>query len=288
MDSVRRIEDSIIGPEPSGEYCVDHYNYFGPETTTKGPFITTRWGQLWLFNQYHASAIYGPTIAVVQLMAYYNWPLPMQNYESQSITVFNWPEDRGYVFGPILQMYPEAVERVSRACHKVVNFLLENEGESYGVTVEAIKNTYGEYGYIADKMESYSSSLIRTDLDKARPVLMSGYSSTNWWDGDMGASGWIVDGYKDTYCSYQLVRTWYNAQNEVIDMGYFPVVPTSTKLLHINWGWDGRGDGYFLDGLFAPMQGDSYDFPTLGTTDDHHYRYTVKQLVNYRRQHDPK
>lgn len=36
MDSVRRIEDSIIGPEPSGEYCVDHYNYFGPETTTKG------------------------------------------------------------------------------------------------------------------------------------------------------------------------------------------------------------------------------------------------------------
>lgn len=152
MDSVRRIEDSIIGPEPSGEYCVDHYNYFGPETTTKGPFITTRWGQLWLFNQYHASAIYGPTIAVVQLMAYYNWPLPMQNYESQSITVFNWPEDRGYVFGPILQMYPEAVERVSRACHKVVNFLLENEGESYGVTVEAIKNTYGEYGYIADKM----------------------------------------------------------------------------------------------------------------------------------------
>ena len=137
-------------------------------------------------------------------------------------------------------------------------------------------------------MESYSSSLIRTDLDKARPVLMSGYSSTNWWDGDMGASGWIVDGYKDTYSSYQLVRTWYNAQNEVIDMGYFPVVPTSTKLLHINWGWDGRGDGYFLDGLFAPMQGDSYDFPTLGTTDDHHYRYTVKQLVNYRRQHDPK
>lgn len=64
-------------------------------------------------------------------------------------------------------------------------------------------------------------------------------------------------------------------------MEYFPVVPTSTKLLHINWGWDGRGDGYFLDGLFAPMQGDSYDFPTLGTTDDHHYRYTVKQLVNY-------
>ena len=110
MDSVRRIEDSIIGPEPSGEYCVDHYNYFGPETTTKGPFITTRWGQLWLFNQYHASAIYGPTIAVVQLMAYYNWPLPMQNYESQSITVFNWPEDRGYVF----RSYPANVSGSGR------------------------------------------------------------------------------------------------------------------------------------------------------------------------------
>ena len=56
---------------------------------------------------------------------------------------------------------------------------------------------------------------IRGELELNRPVYMSGTSKNSVGNDDRHA--WVCDGYK----------------------------PNSTKMYHMNWGWYGRGDGYY-------------------------------------------
>ena len=98
------------------------------------------------------------------------------------------------------------------------------------------------------------------------------------------------DGSSDTVdvtVTYQNFRVWYNGLGVELRREDRGTSIETRQLLHCNWGWDGRGDGYFTAGLFAPQQAQSYDFPTLGTTDNHNYRFVVTQCTNTRPQHYP-
>ena len=278
--------DSLIDPNPPGyEYSIDHSEIIHTQTSTKGPFITTKWGQWEPFSKYTGGPLYGPTIAMIQLMAYYNWPLSIS--ASGGIILLDWPLDRGYVFGPILEMYPESVERIAKVADKVRSDLINYDKSEEVLYTNDVKMVFPNYGYVVDNDQYYSLAAIKTDLDKERPVIMTGFGSYTVVYGVNDANGWIVDGYQYVTVTYQNFRVWYNGLGVELRREDRGTSIETRQLLHCNWGWDGRGDGYFTTGLFAPQQAQSYDFPTLGTTDNHNYRFVVTQCTNTRPQHYP-
>lgn len=262
------INDSLLGTE---DYYIDQRALINTQTLSKGPYITTRWGQWEPFNKYISGPLYGAAVSLLQLTAYYNWPQVALEPSTGNPTYLNWPEDRAYVFGPILKMYPESAERVARAAQSIYN---EVGPLGNTLTIERICN---HIRYKMAYVSNYSLTYTKEDIDREQPVIMSGYATSNN-EGNV----WLVDGYQQITNTYQTTRIWYSGLTDQMirteNMGQSTEV---RNLLHCNWGWDGRGDGYFTAGLFAPQQANSYDFPTLGTTDNHNYRYSVTQCINF-------
>ena len=126
-------------------------------------------------QQIYRRSLYGPTIAMIQLMAYYNWPLSIS--ASGGIILLDWPLDRGYVFGPILEMYPESVERIAKVADKVRSDLINYDKSEEVLYTNDVKMVFPNYGYVVDNDQYYSLAAIKTDLDKERPVIMTGFGS---------------------------------------------------------------------------------------------------------------
>ena len=258
--------DSLIDPNPPGyEYYVDRSEVINTESVSKGPFITTAWGQWAPFNKHlrPVGPLYGNSVAMLQIMAYYNWPTVVSDPTNKNIHIyFDWLEDRRYIFGPILEMYPESAERVALAAYVL----------SYSPRC----------GFAQEHETSYQLQRVQYELDKEQPVIVSGCNKYTAIGGGTEANAWIVDGYQTTTTTYRNYRVWNNGLGDELRRENLGNSISSQQLLHCNWGWDGRGDGYFTAGLFAPQRANSYDWPTLTTTDDHHYRFEMIQTVNLR------
>ena len=270
--------DSLIDPNPPGyEYYVDRSEVINTESVSKGPFITTAWGQWAPFNKYlnPIGPLYGGTISMLQIMAYYNWPSYIIDPNNTRVTL-NWTEDRRYIFGPILEMYPESVYRIAKAAQNIHD-IIGDLGGAHEIQLGALT-----MGYLVDRYNAYNLESLKADLSQNRPVILDGYSKTTILGGETDGNTWIVDGYKDIFITYQYYRVWYNGLGEELRRENLGTSTSSQQLLHCNWGWDGRGDGYFTAGLFAPQKANSYDWPTLTTTDDHNYRFAMKQTINLR------
>lgn len=67
-----------------------------------------------------------------------------------------------------------------------------------------------------------------------------------------------------------------------IEENYSDVTGISKYWLHCNWGWDSRGDGYFLSEVFSPSTPEESDnlIPFDGKPGQ--YRYELKQLTGIR------
>ncbi len=76
---------------------------------------------------------------------------------------------------------------------------------------------------------------------------MSGEANSNIFPDPIGHS-WVIDGYK--YYKYVIVNNLMIEPEPYTTYCYYN---------HINWGWNGHSNGYFLDGVFAANQAKSYD-----------------------------
>jgi len=75
------------------------------------------------------------------------------------------------------------------------------------------------FGYSSATQGTYNSSRVRSNLDLGRPVILGGGGSNGTNYGHM----WVADGYlRAVYCSGQTLLK-----------------------LHMNWGWNGQGNGLF-------------------------------------------
>ncbi len=87
-----------------------------------------------------------------------------------------------------------------------------------------------------------------------RPVIMSGVRRPNI------GHAWVLDGYVQVI-QQDVTRTTYSdfTEDVVID-------ETILKhLLHVNWGWTGQADGYYLSGVFKAGSRETFD----GTYDNY-------------------
>lgn len=98
------------------------------------------------------------------------------------------------------------------------------------------------FGYTSKEAVDYSWDVVRSELDSARLVAMSGVKSVS---GDDTGHVWVVDGYK--------------TRTETTTIGGKVRSQIEHKYLHINWGGSGNGDGYYWADPFSAIQYEELD-----------------------------
>lgn len=205
------------------------------------PLISTQWGQDAPFNQQcfttgGSQAVTGcVATAMAQVMNYYKWPqsattaIPAYStYEELPATTFDWDN--------MLSAYTgnETTEDVNAiAVAKLMHYCGQSVEMSYGTygsgastenAIDALKNYFGynnNVSYIGRGCFTTEEwdGIVYNELYNERPIIYSASSGE-------GGHAFICDGYD----------------------GY--------GLFHINWGWEGRWNGYYrLQALFPQYSG---------------------------------
>ena len=233
ISEVRSEED--VSAEKSRSWLVEANSLQTADTTSKitvGPLLTSAWEQTDAYNDSCPTYSGCVAIAMGQIMRYYQWPkkgrgwhkyIPSENpkigqqFANFGATTYQW------------SLMPDKLRPHHTAAEKsAVAQLLYHAG----VAVDMSYTEDGSGSYTCDVLYAmpqyfrYSDSislctyseysneqwfnLIRTEIDAGRPVIYSGATKNN------EGHAWVVDGYNSD--------------------GY----------LHINWGWGGDYDGFFL------------------------------------------
>ena len=220
------------------------------------PLIQTHWGQEAPYNL-QAPVVNGlqtvtgcVATAMAQVMYYHQWPkavttdIPAYTYTDEETketvevqglpaTTFEWDKMLPTYTkeSPGTEEQQQAVARLMRYCGQTVRM---DYGESSGAHLELAANALRNYFDYSKSIRLayryyYSLSgwckLIWGELNQKRPVLMGG------WDNKNGHA-FIIDGYD------------------------------GSGMFHVNWGWDGTGDEYYVLDVMAPKFPPSLDPPT--------------------------
>ena len=265
---------------------------FRKDTVTReferyGPYLQTKWGQTGLYGEECPYGIAGCcTAAVTQIMAYHNAPSSIlityegSPYIGQTFGL-NWSEilkhtqDESspyaaycstYAHFAIPILFREVAERLDTRFDVDTN----NDGvyDAASSTGNKVLNGLPTMGFTCsglslkkdDDSSGYNNvdtfkAILKQNIKDAKPVLMGGQDSEN------GRHMWVVDGHL-----YHEFVVYYYTHNSLLpgvdeDDGYSltDTRDVTRDWLHINWGWKGTCNGYYLFDVFATLDAERYD-----------------------------
>jgi len=198
------------------------------------PLLASRWGQNDPYNTYcpEVNGKLCPTgcvaTALSQVMRHNKWPdrgVGTKDGTDFSTIAFNWDAMTDTYSSSSSEESKEAVARLMRTVGIAAEMKYELDGS--GTSNAAAKNAlvdhmkYSGATLISRRMMSGTAwlQLIHDNLSRNHPMYYDGVTDSN------EGHAFVCDGYKDGY-------------------------------IHINWGWDGMSDGYFvIDALDPAVQG---------------------------------
>lgn len=215
------------------------------------PLTTTKWGQGTFYNQLlpadseaeQDGRVWGGCIplAMSQLIKYHNYP-PKGNgnftYTDDSYgilsadfcgTTYNW----GNMPDELTDYNTDIATLVSHVGIATKTDYSPVYTSTYASTIRNAMVNYFNYDESAEYFyDAYNDFpwVARQELDEGRPVIITGNNSSGTWN-----HCWIVDGY-----------------------GYFTdVTVTQAEYFHMNWGWNGEYNGWYLDNgtNWKPLEG---------------------------------
>lgn len=221
------------------------------ETQQVGPLIKTKWTQDEPFDD-----IKDPpgcaVIAAGQIMAYNEKPA-ITEFTTLSLSC-TWEHLRKVY--PYTNWRYKATEfhrtQVARFAAELGNSSNCDVNSIGGTTINKVRDTFRKYGYDVSKRFGCASGDInrisRHIVNEKKPIFMGGhrYDSAT---GEQKGHAWVIDGVAD-------------------------------EMFHINWGWNGDCDGYFVKGVFNTAEVQSYDFydpkeTSMSRNYNHNFRYLL-------------
>lgn len=196
-------------------------------------------------------------IAMAQIMAYHKHP-----------SSYNWEL---LTSSPKISAYDpnDAARRVEVA--KLIQDIgnkvkMEYECTSSGSNIYYANDAFKSFGYKTDGITDYNSS-IAYHISNYGPTYIRG---TNAYNNEEGHA-WVGDGVYSYYAA--ALATFSKIVNGVvIGEHYLPQIITlfyPLQSIHINWGWNGSSNGWFVD---------AFDREGYG----HTYRINVQKIANIR------
>ena len=233
ITSYIEIEEGINSMEPSSSFIMSNKTL----PSTIAPLLgTIKWGQGAPFNELcpiingTVQALTGcVATAMAQIMKYYQYPtkgIGSKTYttETQNITCSFDFENTSFDYSLMLPQYIEdeyaseqatEVAKLMSACGVAVSMNYKTSASgAYASNIPQAMIDYFNYDsdmyYLKREYFLYDEwmELIKSELSEGRPVMYSGIAT--------GGHQFIFDGYD------------------------------SDNLVHVNWGWSGKNDGYFM------------------------------------------
>ena len=227
-----------------------------------GPLLTTIWGQNRPFNDNctftngnnHYQCVTGcVATAMAQVMNYYKFPERGTGSNSYDITynksftitfsedfsqsVYDWvnmlDDYKSYYYNHTQDSKTKAVAKLMKDCGVSVNMRYSDASHGSGASLRNVEDALKSYFHYDEATKYYNRyyyqkidwlNLIYDALDNGRPIVFSGQVSDN-----LGAGG------------HAFVLHGYDSSGKVL----------------VNWGWDGRYDGYFDIDMLNP---DNYNY----------------------------
>lgn len=230
-DYANQIENLTNQAEPYNSQVIEGYSIL--------PLLTTKWGQHWPYNltcpkingQYPVTGC--TATAIAQVMYFHRYASMTQSipsyyvdpitYNALSPVSFNWGAMRNTYSEDDTSITPTstfAVATLMQYCGYAMQMEYGIGASGAHVSPNAIALYFGYDPSVTaevriDHTRREWHQMIFDELSQRRPVILSGHNYVN----DAGHT-FVCDGY---------------------DEGFF----------HINWGWDGDNDGYFLIDLLS-------------------------------------
>lgn len=247
-----------------------------------------------------------PTVAVSQLMAYYNYPQTCNDsIKQKAIVTFdllkNW--DGKYDWNGMTKS--DNIENCDENSQLMIGTLLyQNKMELYEsplehddrISLQTVLDFLRNNGFEADDIKDYNFDNVDVSVSCKRPVLVSGYDSNDqritktkhgWWifsytdttiENDYyGQAFWIIDAIRQ--------KSRYNAYS----IFWIPFWHYETKdFIHCNFGKDGKGNGWYYSGVFdidkvmtdAEVAAKSVTQTTTSISDKGNYAYKLRTICN--------
>jgi len=235
------------------------------------PMVTVRWGQQNFYGQHCPNGTVGcAPLAAAQAMTYLEYPSSIQlTYSEHDIDTqsLNWTNLRKHILYYAPDGYESylyctasstAHEAISRLCRQIGMLM----GSSYhdngrtGTTEYGISVGLNALGLPATFVYYTSGSTI-TPLNNGHILYFIGFTQSD------GGHAWLVDGY-------QLNDVQILTEN--IQPGQYTYLHTDVYYNHINWGWDGCSNGFFLDEIFNSQE--SFCLDNNPITEHSYYNFT--------------
>ena len=223
------------------------------------PLIQTHWGQDDPAGDYCSNRKSGcAAVAIAQIMGYYKHPTSISlSFPGADATaqVLTWDSLYLHVLSNQFHNFPDSefpndycTATDSAAVHRAIGRLCRQLGHRMSSTynnniphiststlTDSIIPCLNTYNYSCSNWAPYDSACSKQPLDNGHPLIVSGLSLT----GSLANRNhvWIIDGYATASVTCFLL----NGGTEHIKDLYYP---------HINWGWDGYYDGYYLENVF--------------------------------------
>ena len=258
MDLASGYEFGPLIPIPGPEPIVSRYY--------KGPYITVRWGQRWPEGYFCPNGVAGcANTAMAQILSYYEYPTGIALTYPEADTTYqqlDWSSIKEHVYGQsslncyshinsICAADDDAHLALARLCrqlgflsHTTYKEHADPDSCSSGTNPNSIEYVLNLLGYGTHGFIPYSGIDARRILDNSHIVYMGGYAN---WNNDTIGHAWVIDGY----CREDVIEpVGIDGSLELTEHYYYN---------HINWGWNGFDNGYFLDGVWDLSQYDILD-----------------------------
>ena len=243
-DEIKWLSEAIPFSSSQGGSAKAPHRVGNHPQTAIGPLVSTTWDQAEPYYNFcpmdgGLRSLTGCiATAMAQVMKYHEWPtattVEIPEYDCATLgktlealpaTTFDWSNMLDDYSGKYNATQASAVAKLMQYCGWSVQ-MMYTSGLSYSYTTSAVNalTTYFDYNstvqYVGRSSYTYANwtDLIYHELREQRPVIYCGVSN-------LGGHGFICDGYK------------YEG---------------STDLFHINWGWGGKCDGYFVLSVMDP------------------------------------
>ena len=257
-----------------------HHRIDTLQVVHKGPYVSVKWGQGYPEGVFCPNAIAGcVNVAIAQIMSFFKYPLQMNltypNADSASVNL-DWnsmiahKKSSNIIYDYCSADYMNAHSDIAHLCRQIAymtnstfnpstlnfNYTLTNYSYPSSSTYSDLGTSayssdaltaFRNFGFGTSNLTNYYTMGTLDALTNGHIVYMSGADPYIYKDKAVGHA-WIVDGFK-RYDIHVFTRDTEP-----------PTSMNKTEYYnHINWGWSGRGNGYFLDKVFVPGHATSYD-----------------------------
>ena len=232
------------GDDPYYDYM--YYTFIAEKSfqnsTTKGPLLTTSWGQGNPYYLYSYVPLGCTTIATGQLMRYYEYPHYSDSFQ---FNLSNMPNTISSYDANLCGFLSELKYQIG----------VYSNGSS---NISNVENVLDHYGYLYSSI-NHSASEVYSSVYYNRPVLMFGEDASTGY-----GHAWVCDGYRvyNTYDQYRLyVFRYENGVPSYYDLELEESANLNNFVLYrMNWGWNGDNDGYYSDtNLLVNLNNNQYN-----------------------------